>query len=190
MCIYIYIYINITYTYIYIERERDQLGGLSFSAAFAVGLTLSLFCSIFLRRSDQTSVAFMFGSIQSCTSKVIGRQGMGSFCQEFLCFKTMSCRHLTCALLFNHWRGFSCLPQGVATPLAAVLHRASRAHRIPDRTRFFVVLTSTSVNVVLDPQVFVGLDDISQGDLANRVPRRRHCGRSRAGLRPQIQQRS
>ena len=31
-------------------------------------------------------------SLQSYTSKGIGRQGVGSFCKEFLCFKTMPFR--------------------------------------------------------------------------------------------------
>ena len=31
---------------------------------------------------------------QSYTSKGIQRQGIGSFCKEFLCFDTMSCRHM------------------------------------------------------------------------------------------------
>ena len=40
---------------------------------------------------------------QSCTSKGIGRQAIGSFCKEMLCFSTMPCRPMPLLVLF--WLG-------------------------------------------------------------------------------------
>ena len=37
--------------------------------------------------------------LQSCTRKVIGRQGIGSLCKEILCFSTVPCRHIICPYL-------------------------------------------------------------------------------------------
>ena len=39
---------------------------------------------------------------QSYISKGIHRQGVGSFCKEFLCFNTMPCRHMP---FLAHFRG-------------------------------------------------------------------------------------
>ena len=48
-------------------------------------------CAPFFESID--SIRFLFlPVIQSCTSKGIGRQGIGSFCKEFICFSTMLCR--------------------------------------------------------------------------------------------------
>ena len=40
-------------------------------------------------------------SIQSCTSKGKGRQGIGSFCKKFLCFSTMPCRQMPLLAYFR-----------------------------------------------------------------------------------------
>ena len=39
--------------------------------------------------------------LQSYISKGIWRQGIGSFCKEFLCFNTMPCRHMP--LIVHFW---------------------------------------------------------------------------------------
>ena len=68
---------------------------------FICSSTTSFLGSIHAHHSGETA-----GATQSCTSKGIGRQGIGSFCKEFLRVNTMPCRHWRQGTVSKHRNSF------------------------------------------------------------------------------------
>jgi len=62
-----------------------------------------------------------------CTSKGTGRQGMGSFCKQFLCFKTMPCRPIP---LVAHFRK-RCVLSAMGRPSRSELAGARAGSGLP-----------------------------------------------------------
>ena len=88
MYMYIYIYI---YIYVYTHLYDINIQCNSNNELIMTRLACPAAFSPLLRRAPRKRFAASLLA-QSFTSKGIGRQGIGSFCKEILCFSAMPCR--------------------------------------------------------------------------------------------------